>query len=214
MSDPVRSSASLPVLPVSHGTNYIPLSTANIKTRKIVMTMMVTNAILGGMADTVAQLVAAFNASASLKKGGLAKHDPLAIELHELDRKDGLLGRDFAGAALVSPFDFERLVRFMSYGLGMAPLQFKWFRFLEWMFPITKASAFVPAVKRVLVDQVVFSPCSEFFLRIPLWSSVEKGSGRWLLERLANGWGLACRYLHLLYRDDCCGRGWEARCVE
>lgn len=125
------------------------------------MTMMVTNAILGGMADTVAQLLAAINSSGKLKKGGLAKSDPLAIELHELDRKDGLLGRDFAGASLASPFDFERLVRFMSYGLGMAPLQFKWFRFLEWMFPITKTSAFAPALKRVFVDQLVFSPCSE-----------------------------------------------------
>lgn len=124
--------------------------------------MMVTNAILGGMADTVAQLLAAINSSGALKKGGLAKSDPLAIELHELDRKDGLLGRDFAGASLASPFDFERLVRFMSYGLGMAPLQFKWFRFLEWMFPITKTSAFAPALKRVVVDQLVFSPCSEW----------------------------------------------------
>ena len=126
------------------------------------MTMMVTNAILGGMADTVAQLLSAINSSGTLKKGGLAKTDPLAIELHELDRKDGLLGRDFAGASLASPFDFERLVRFMAYGLGMAPVQFKWFRFLEWMFPITKTSAFMPALERVIVDQLVFSPCSEF----------------------------------------------------
>lgn len=125
------------------------------------MTMMVTNAILGGMADTVAQLLAAVNSSGNLKKGGLAKMDPLAIELHELDRKDGLLGRDFASMTMASPFDFERLVRFMSYGLGMAPLQFKWFRFLESMFPITKTSALAPALKRVIVDQSVFAPCSE-----------------------------------------------------
>lgn len=126
------------------------------------MTMMVTNAILGGMADTVAQLLAAINSSSTLKKGGLAKTDPLAIELHELDRKDGLLGRNFAGAALASPFDFERLVRFMAYGLAMAPVQFKWFGFLERTFPMTKNSAALPALKRVFTDQLVFSPCSEF----------------------------------------------------
>lgn len=126
------------------------------------MTMMVTNAILGGMADTVAQLLSAINATSTPNKLGLSKHDPLAIELHELDRKDGLLGADFAGAGAASPFDFERLVRFMAYGMGMAPVQFKWFRFLEWMFPITKASALVPALKRVLMDQICFSPCSEF----------------------------------------------------
>lgn len=130
--------------------------------RRTVMTMMVTNAILGGMADTVAQLLSAINATSTPSKLGLSKLDPLAIELHELDRKDGLLGADFAGAGAASPFDFERLVRFMAYGMGMAPVQFKWFRFLEWMFPITKASALVPALKRVLVDQICFSPCSEF----------------------------------------------------
>lgn len=126
------------------------------------MTMMVTNAILGGMADTVAQLLSAINASRSLKKGGLAKHDALSIEMHDLDRKDGLLGQQFNGAReLASPFDFERLVRFMAYGLGMAPVTFKWFRWLDLAFPITKASAFGPALKRVLADQVLFSPCSK-----------------------------------------------------
>ena len=132
------------------------------------MTMMVTNAILGGMADTVAQLLAAISASSTLKKGGLAKSDPLAIEMHELDRKNGLLGRDFAGASMASPFDFERLVRFMAYGLAMAPVQFKWFGFLERMFPMTKSSMFGPALMRVVTDQLAFSPCSEFGLALTL----------------------------------------------
>ncbi|SPO04056.1 related to glomerulosclerosis protein Mpv17 [Cephalotrichum gorgonifer] len=143
-----------------------------------VMTMMVTNAILGGMADTVAQLLSAINSSRSLKKGGLAKHDALAIEMHELDRKDGLLGHQFDSATrgLASPFDFERLIRFMAYGLGMAPVTFKWFRFLEWMFPITKTSAFAPALKRVIADQLLFSPCSIFIFFVVM--TVAEGGGK------------------------------------
>ena len=127
----------------------------------VVMTMMVTNAILGGMADTVAQLISAINARGPLKPGGLAKHDPLAIELHELDRKDGLLGHDFENRGTAIAFDFERLVRFMGYGFAIAPAQFKWFRWLELTFPITKESAMVPALKRVLCDQLLFAPMSK-----------------------------------------------------
>lgn len=127
------------------------------------MTMMVTNAILGGMADTVAQLISAINARGSLKPGGLAKHDPLSIELHDLDRKDGLLGQDFEAAA-ANPFDFERLVRFMSYGFAIAPVQFKWFRFLEMSFPIIKGNMWGPALLRVLCDQFLFSPLSKWLL--------------------------------------------------
>jgi protein Mpv17 len=137
-----------------------------------VLTMMVTNAILGGIADTVAQVLAAVLArSASLKPGGVSKDDPLSIEVHELDRKDGLLGREYAPAtAGPSPFDFERLVRFMAYGFGMAPLQFRWFRFLEVSFPITKESTWGPTMTRVACDQFIMAPFSEFiFPAGPRW---------------------------------------------
>jgi len=126
--------------------------------------MMVTSAVLGGIADTVAQVLgAARSRSASLKSGGLSKDDPLSVEMHELDRKDGLLGRDYPpSTAGPPPFDFERLVRFMAYGFGIAPLQFRWFRFLEITFPITKESTWGPTMMRVLCDQFIMAPCSEF----------------------------------------------------
>jgi protein Mpv17 len=128
------------------------------------MTMMVTNAILGGMADTVAQLLAAIQARCGLAGRSIARYDPLSIELHDLEEKDWPPRRDqgddeLRGAA--APFDFERLVRFMAYGMGMAPVQFRWYRFLEHAFPITKTSALVPALKRVLTDQLMWSPLSE-----------------------------------------------------
>ncbi|CAI4211938.1 unnamed protein product [Parascedosporium putredinis] len=136
---------------------------------------MVTNAILGGMADTVAQLISAINARGSLKPGGLAKHDPLSIELHDLDRKDGLLGQDFEAAA-ANPFDFERLVRFMSYGFAIAPVQFKWFRFLEMSFPIIKGNMWGPAMLRVLCDQFLFSPLSVLTFFVAM--TIAEGGGK------------------------------------
>jgi protein Mpv17 len=125
-----------------------------------VLTMMVTNAVLGGMADTVAQTITAVRQAAVRKPGGVTRNDPIAIEIHELDSKNPLNERDLIpdSRSLPPPFDFERLTRFMAYGFCMAPLQFKWFKLLERTFPITKTSAFGPAMKRVAFDQLIFAP--------------------------------------------------------
>lgn len=124
------------------------------------MTMMVTNAILGGIADTVAQTITSIRERALRKPGGMGKDDDIAIEIHELDHKNPFFDRDLIpdSKALPPPFDFERLTRFMAYGFCMAPVQFKWFQFLGRIFPITKASAFGPAMKRVAFDQLIFAP--------------------------------------------------------
>ncbi|TAQ84173.1 hypothetical protein B7494_g7502 [Chlorociboria aeruginascens] len=128
-----------------------------------VLTMMMTNAMLGGIADTVAQSITAIRLRALRKPGGITKDDTIAIEIHELDRKNPFLDRDLipdSKGPLPSPFDFERLTRFMAYGFCMAPLQFKWFQFLSRAFPITKQSALLPAMKMVAMDQLIFAPGS------------------------------------------------------
>jgi protein Mpv17 len=125
-----------------------------------VLTMMVTNAVLGGIADTVAQTITSVRQRALRKPGGIGKDDSVAVEIHELDRKNPWSERDLIpdSKLLPPPFDFERLTRFMAYGFAMAPVQFKWFGFLSRAFPITKTSAFGPALKRVAMDQLVFAP--------------------------------------------------------
>ncbi|KAK4188253.1 hypothetical protein QBC35DRAFT_207881 [Podospora australis] len=129
-----------------------------------ILTMMVTNAVLGGIADTVAQTITA------VRQRALRKHqyssldrneDALAIEIHELDRKNPFYeNRELVPESklLPPPFDFERLFRFMAYPFLMAPVQFRWFKLLESTFPITKTAAFLPAMKRVAADQLVFAP--------------------------------------------------------
>ncbi|CAM1510659.1 Fc.00g009940.m01.CDS01 [Cosmosporella sp. VM-42] len=128
--------------------------------RTTVMTMMVTNAVLGGIADTVAQTITSIRMRALRKPGGVDKNDGIAIEIHDLDRKNPLYDRDLIpdSKSLPPPFDFERLTRFMAYGFCMAPVQFKWFQFLTRIFPITKTAAFGPAMKRVAFDQLIFAP--------------------------------------------------------
>jgi protein Mpv17 len=125
--------------------------------------MMVSNAVLGGIADTVAQTITSIRERAVRKHpdGRLnPREDALAIEIHELDRKNPLSDRDLIpdSKLLPPPFDFERLTRFMAYGFCMAPVQFRWFKLLEKTFPITKTAAFVPAMKRVAFDQLIFAP--------------------------------------------------------
>ncbi|CAK7233997.1 hypothetical protein SCUCBS95973_008786 [Sporothrix curviconia] len=193
-----------------------------------VLTMMVTNAVLGGIADTVAQTITSVRQK-QLRKGYAAKDDddalPLApyrdarrrsssdskdsknskdsrdvdkdndvaIEIHDLPLPSStttnsssrnvspLYERDPelipASKMLPPPFDFERLTRFMAYGFGMAPIQFKWFQFLSRTFPIVAgASAVGPTLKRVAMDQLVFAPLGiAWFFTV---MTVTEGGGR------------------------------------
>ncbi|KAF4587874.1 vacuolar membrane protein [Ophiocordyceps camponoti-floridani] len=122
------------------------------------ITMMVTNALLGGIADTVAQGISAVRQRTAGKAG--VKDEDLDMEMPEIGRKGTFLDRDLLpeSKAPPPPFDLERLTRFAAYGFCVAPLQFKWFRFLERAFPMTKTSAFGPAMKRVVFDQFVYAP--------------------------------------------------------
>lgn len=126
------------------------------------LTMMITNSILGGIADVCAQSLTAIRERAVRQPGGVKPKDKLAIEIHEIDvnsplprhRKELIPDSD----RLPPPFDFERLTRFMAWGFIMAPVQFKWFSFLSRRFPIDKSSGMGPVLKRVVADQGGFAP--------------------------------------------------------
>lgn len=144
-----------------------------------VLTMMITNAVLGGIADTVAQSITAIRLAALRKPGGITKDDSIAIEIHELDGKNPTNSQELIPDSkfLPPPFDFERLTRFMGYGFMMAPLQFKWFQFLSRSFPMdAKSGSLGPALKRVAFDQLIFSPVgiALFFTAM----TVAEGGGR------------------------------------
>lgn len=144
--------------------------------------MMVTNALLGGIADTVAQVITAFRHRVVRKPGG-AKDETVTVEIRELGRKSPFYEKDSLefGSGIqttgVPPaFDFERLTRFMGYGFCIAPVQFRWFKLLERLFPMSKTSSFGPALKRVAFDQIVFAPVgvAVFFTAM----TVAEGGGR------------------------------------
>jgi hypothetical protein len=117
------------------------------------------------------------------RKGGAGKDDFLAIEIHELDKRNPWPAGEIIpdSKKLPPPFDFERLTRFMAYGFLMAPVQHKWFGFLSATFPITKTAAMVPALKRVAFDQFLFAPAglAAFFT----FMTVAEGGGKRAVTR-------------------------------
>lgn len=139
--------------------------------------MMVTNAILGGIADTVAQTITAVRHRSGPRASSASKKEDFDIEITDLNEKTSYY--DTGATSLVRvppPFDFERLTRFMGYGFCIAPLQFRWFKFLEYAFPMSKTSSFGPALKRVAMDQFVFAPfgIALFFTAM----TIAEGGGR------------------------------------
>ncbi|KAI8936549.1 hypothetical protein NX059_006951 [Plenodomus lindquistii] len=145
-----------------------------------VLTTMITNAVLGGIADTVAQTLTAVRQRA-LRKGD--KDDFLAIEIHDLDRRNPFNDNDLIPESkrLPPPFDFERTTRFMSYGFLMSPIQHRWFKFLSATFPISKTATWLPALKRVAFDQFLFAPAGLacFFT----FMTIAEGGGKRAVQR-------------------------------
>lgn len=149
---------------------------------KPILTTMVTNAVLGGIADTVAQTITAFRMR-SMKRSVDPDSGVISIEIQDFDKeKPPQWGELGYAKNRPAPFDFERLTRFMAYGFFMAPIQFQWFRFLSRAFPITKTSATGPAMKRVAVDQLMFAPFG-LFCFFTFMTLAEGGGRRALMNK-------------------------------
>ncbi|RPB14938.1 hypothetical protein P167DRAFT_582358 [Morchella conica CCBAS932] len=97
---------------------------------KPILTMMVTNAILGGVADTVAQIVSSVQAKSLRKPLDSSKKDGISIEIHDLNEKGPLPSHrgDLVGTQL--GFDFERWIRFMAWGITCIRFDEKYLRIL------------------------------------------------------------------------------------
>ena len=85
----------------------------------------------------------------------------VSIEITDLDNKQSALPQvEYTPNTRdqPSPFDFERLTRFMAYGFIMSPVQFHWFGLLSRAFPVTKGAGMTPVFKRTACDQLIFAP--------------------------------------------------------
>jgi len=150
--------------------------------RRPILTTMITNAVLGGIADTVAQTMTAITLrkrQKQLNPSATSDESFFAIEFQEMDGKVPWPAEDYLTPASKRgppPFDFERLTRFMSYGFIMAPIQHHWFAFLGRTFPLTKGIETMNVLRMVAMDQLIFSPCSLAFFFT--FMTVTEGGGR------------------------------------
>jgi protein Mpv17 len=134
--------------------------------------------VLGGIADTVAQTLTAFKRRQRQRQNepetNNNRDDFFSIEIQDMDSKKVPWPDRVRDAP--PPFDFERLVRFMAYGFIMAPIQHKWFGFLEKTFPTSTGKGTTNALRRVAFDQLLFAPCglAAFFT----FMTVAEGGGR------------------------------------
>ncbi|KAI9722785.1 MAG: hypothetical protein M1828_004481 [Chrysothrix sp. TS-e1954] len=139
--------------------------------RRPLLTTMITNAILGGVADTTAQTLTSFRRRQALRHAS-------QMEVFDLDRKSPIdTPLDQSTRDLPPPFDFERMTRFMSFGFLWAVIQYQWYGFLSRSFPITKGgAATMSALKRVAFDQFIAAPVglALFFT----FMTVAEGGGR------------------------------------
>ena len=134
--------------------------------------LYLTLQILGGIADTVAQVMTAVQRRRSAG-------DPMAIEFDDLEKKgvSATVDRLPDSRQLPPPFDFERLTRFMAYGFLIATVQHRWFSFLSAAFPPAKDAATVQALKCVALDQLIMAPVGTYSSRVLNGSGADKGVG-------------------------------------
>jgi hypothetical protein len=167
---------------------------------KPILTIMITNAVLGGIADTVAQSLTAIRTRAkSLPTANAGARSLLSesmLEMDDLNEKPKTLLP--LSRSPPPPFDFERLTRFMAYGFLMAPVQFHWFGALSRWFPITKARGMAPALQRVAMDQLIFAPIglSCFFTFMTV---AEGGGGRAITKKFQDVYVPALRANYMVW---------------
>ncbi|KAI5849958.1 hypothetical protein BZA05DRAFT_374540 [Tricharina praecox] len=168
--------------------------------KRPVLTMMLTNLVLGGVADTTAQTVTHVRQRLLHTSRPLTAPQKLALNIDEKI----LEKLPHAGSELIptSPastsFDFARLARFASWGFIVAPVQFKWLQFLHRSFPLSKAQGVRPLLKRVALDQLLFAPVGllGFFTYV---SFAEGGGMEALKKRLDNVYIPAMKANYLIW---------------
>jgi Mpv17 / PMP22 family len=145
---------------------------------KPILTTMISNAVLGGIADTVAQTLTAIRTRAkalpTTNSGARSILSDTVLEMDDLNEKPKTVLP--LSRSPPPPFDFERLTRFMAYGFLMAPVQFHWYAALSRWFPITKARGMTPALQRMAMDQLIFAPIGLGFFFT--FMTVAEGGGR------------------------------------
>lgn len=164
-----------------------------------ILTTMVTNAILTGISDTLAQTLMIVRArSRNIAYDKEARLDSIRerYDLPHGTNHDLLRGAD-------RPFDLERQARFVCYGFLASTVQFSWYSFLE---DAVKGrgsmsmsdSGHRSLIVRLLADQILYAPFS-LLLFFAFMNVMEGNSTADLRKRLAKQFVPALKAQYLLW---------------
>lgn len=121
--------------------------------KRPILTLCVTNGILGAISDSLAQGISLYNKYNERIDNAIL---PKKFKEHE------------SMWTLTDHWDFKRTVRFAAYNFCVAPLGGKWYIFLDKYFPMPVVTGAVTktiqrqvngmAIKRMVTDQALFAP--------------------------------------------------------
>ncbi|CAO3698681.1 hypothetical protein G6F56_007378 [Rhizopus delemar] len=146
--------------------------------KRPILTLCVTNGLLGAISDTLAQSISYYEAS---------KIEPYIVP-EKLRAHEDLWPP--------SPrWDFARTFRFAAYNFCVAPIGGKWYIFLDRFFPMPKSVATAAlarqankmVIKRMVTDQALFAP-SGLVLFFTVMGLSETGHWRGVLEKMKDAY--------------------------
>ncbi|KAI7868621.1 hypothetical protein BDF14DRAFT_1880873 [Spinellus fusiger] len=140
--------------------------------KRPILTLCVTNGILGAISDTLAQSITHYDYHVNKKK-----EQRVAISenhTHRLQLDERLPEKLQVEETACPPpqWEFQRTLRFAAYNFTVAPILGKWFMFLDKFIPMPVATGALSkvaqsalnrqkdgvAIRRMVADQVLFAP--------------------------------------------------------
>ncbi|KAK7204596.1 hypothetical protein BZA70DRAFT_267816 [Myxozyma melibiosi] len=126
-----------------------------------VVMMSVSNVLLYGLSDTMAQTVTtmAENYASSKRSTNLGLYNNEKLPASDGTPFARATSHVFTAAHFPpANFKFDRTIRFAAWGFVLSIFLYKWLELLDAWLPISDDSVIVPVLCRVIVDQLVWTP--------------------------------------------------------
>ncbi|KTW27014.1 hypothetical protein T552_04163 [Pneumocystis carinii B80] len=148
-----------------------------------VLTLSVTNSLLGGISNMSAQTISAIHRR--LRRIDSFDLKSKKIEMENIDSLDKN-NKSYTFFYIPATFRFSQLIRFMSYNFLTTPLQLWWYSFLDHLSTISRNSNTAELIKRILMDQLLFTPIS-LVIYLIFMSLTEELSKKKLKNKFSQG---------------------------
>ncbi|KAG4304756.1 hypothetical protein PORY_001809 [Pneumocystis oryctolagi] len=146
-----------------HTNSYIDCCSLPRIFKYPILTLSITNSLLGGVSNVFAQTISAIQFL--LRRIDLFVLKKNEYEMENIDFSNNH-NKTNSFCDISSAFNFSQLIRFMSYSFFTTPIQHLWYSFLDRLTLISKTSNIKELIKRILMDQLLFTPISLVFFLV------------------------------------------------